>query len=314
MLTFKQFRQLYESDISHLAQSTQDEWYRAADALQATAKPKLLSDVDQKRLDKFMAALAKRGLRESTQKLYLAKIMAGLNWAYRRDHLERKPKYYCERLKDYKPPDSSRCVTYNEFQDLLAAVDVVRKNDAPLWKRLLRGAHVADLRISELLRLSWDSDAKVRMVRGPKNRPMILFTGKRSQKGWKPGLHTIHPLFWEVIRKDAKGQDWENPKGFVFPMLGFEHPDLQMSARNVYLVIKAIGEVSGIVTQEETGKTVTAHDFGRKAYAARLLSDPDIPIDDARKLLRHGDIRTTIKHYDSTQHEKLGDLLWNESQ
>lgn len=314
-ITWQQFRTRYEQHISKLAQSTQNDWYRAADWYQRVGRPKSLEQAaERERIDKFADDMERKGLSPQTQKLYLIKLMAGISWAWRAGLLAEQPHYHNERLAGTKGPPPSRAVTELEFQKILETVPIVRPHDADLWLRLLKAASWCDLRMSELLKLSWEADAKIRMVRGPRGWPMILFSTRRAQKGWKPGMHPIHPTFFEIASKDASGAPLEAPEGHVFPMLGFETPHNQRSQASVYDVVSRIGELSGVITEECSGKHATCRDWGRKMYVTRLLSDPTLAIDDVRKMVRHESIQTTIGYYDSINHEKLGELLgWNDS-
>lgn len=308
-ISWRDFRIEYERHISRLKQSTQRHWYNAADALEQYCKPKLLIDVRESMLAKLVDKLRAKGLAESTIALHLTKIKAGLTWAWRRDFLQDPPRFAISELAKPNPPESAKAVSELEFSRILEAVPLVRKQDAPLWLRFLKAANWCDLRISELVKLSWDSTGDPTIV-NTGEQYMFHFRGHDAQKAWMKGLHPMAPQFWEIVSKDDQGEPLREFAGYVFPLRGFEHPHVQMCYRGVTAIIRQIGELSGVVTQEETGKTATCHDFGRRVFVQRMLKQ--FPLHEVQRLVRHSDIRTTMKHYNSLAAKDLGAKLgWN---
>ena len=301
--TWKKFREFYERHIGDLSGSSQDEIYRVLGDFESTIRPRRVEDVDGADIELYVDDLRRRGLSKAT----IQKKMRWLKSIFRfgRDvgAIENIPVFPITRGKSAIP---SRAVTDAEFRRILAVVPAVRLEDAGLWARLLIASNNADLRIGELLALSWEPQAKVRLLRLPEGRPVIHFTTEAAQKGWYPGPHAISRKFWDVASCDDEGCEIANPQGFVFPMHGFDNPHVQRCHQGVSAIIRHFGESAGVVTNEYTGKTATAHEIGRKAFIQRILKDKSISPFETRKIVRHKSLNTTMKHYEYQDAYELG--------
>ncbi len=175
VMSWGRFRALYEDRaISTLAPKTQDHWYRIADEFERVCKPKLVADLNGEKLAKYVDHLKERGIKASTCNDYIAKLKAAGNWAHGQGILSAPLIYKDKRLKVGGTTIPSRAVTDLEFTQILEAVPVVRKHDAGLWQRFLRALHWSDLRVSEALRLSWEIEAPVRLLRSAQSRDPLL--------------------------------------------------------------------------------------------------------------------------------------------
>lgn len=314
-ITWKQFRTHYESEgIGSLAIKTQDQWYRVADLFERVAKPKDFADVDRIQLIKFADYMRKLKLSQATSDVYMSKIKAAIKWGYDRGLIETMPVYKSQKIVGNGKAEPSRSVTDAELDRILECVPLVRRQDAPLWIRLLKGANQADLRMSELLELSWNPASRVRLMVFD-GRPLVHFTNSRIQRGQKNGKVEVHPVgpeFWRIVTHDCDGNELPQD-GYAFPMLGFEHPDIQMSRGNVDKMLRTIAELAGVVTEDLSGKLASMHDIGRKVYIRRLLENPNISDHELRKLVRHSSLKTTIRHYGHMEAKSLGRHLgWND--
>jgi integrase len=242
-------------------------------------------------LDRFHAAFERHKPEASinTQATYLARLRAALNWAVRKRYLENLPYFDIERESNPR----SRAVKPREFERMLAAISKVRPRDAHLWRRLLRGQFFTGLRIGELLDLSWDEDADVRIVQ--RAHPLIEL---RKQKNKKRQTIPLVPQAWEIIA------DSPVRTGPVFPIPGKAG---QMTSKSAIRVIAKIGEKAEVVTNKDTGKTATSHDIRRAFFD---WADDQYGEAIASKLMRHGDKETTLVWYNTNEADRAAELLW----
>jgi integrase len=242
--------------------------------------------------DRFFAAVHAKEASKNTHATYLTKLRAALRWAGHKRYLRQVP--FIVVKWDKKP--RSNAVSSKQFAAMLKAIPVVRCMDGPLWRRLLRGQFFTGLRISELLALSWDDDADVRIVE--RKHPAIFFgKQKNKQRQERP----LVPEAWEIIA-DMPGMPVH--QGFVFPIPGKSG---QMTTKAAIKVIAAIGVEAGAVTNKETGKHATSHDIRRAFYSwASDRYGKKI----GSLLMRHADEETSDTYYNTDEAEKLAELLW----
>lgn len=217
---------------------------------------------------------------------YLTKLRAALRWAARKRYLDTVPWFDIDREERAR----SRAVTPHEFSRMIVAVPLVRRRDAVLWRRLLRGQFYTGLRIGELLALSWDADADIHVIQG--RHPLIEF---RKQKNRKRQTIPIAPEAWEVLCDTALRS------GSVF--------GIRMTPKRVVRVIGRIGKAAGVITNKETGKFATSHDV-RRAFYDWCHGRFGEAI--ASMMLRHADQETTLIYYNTQEAERAAELLWKE--
>lgn len=304
---WRQFRAAYERHLSPLAASSQDQWWRVAEGFERVCKPKLLEDVSRDDVLLY-AGYLRDNYKPSSQKQYLRVLKSALKWAHEEGLLKEPVRYKAAKLVSGGTTIPSRAVTDAELELILGVIpDIRRRNgDAPLWVRLIAAMNWADLRVSEILRLSWEPEANVRLLETDSGRPMIHFCEKRSQKAWKPAAHPISKQFWEIASTDTEGKHLVDPEGYCFPMFGFGEPHRQRARNDVGNIIKRFVSAADVVTNEFTSQLAGTHDIGRKAYIARLMKDRRISPFELRKLVRHSSLETTVKHYDFHNAEELG--------
>lgn len=242
-------------------------------------------------VDRFIDAVLAKEVSTNTEATYLARIKAALSWACKKRYLRQMP--YIAVNWERRP--RSEAVTAKQFEAMLAAIPAVRPKDWPLWRRLMRGQYFTGLRISELLELSWDLSADIRVVDG--DRPVIRFD---RQKNRQRQVRPVVPEAWEIIA--------ESPvrSGVVFPIPGARG---QMSTKKVIQRVSEIGEAAGVVTNRETGKFASSHDI-RRAFYDWCAEKYGKKI--ASLLMRHADEQTTDTFYNTHEAEQLGDLLWSQ--
>ena len=190
------------------------------------------------------------------------------------------------------------------------------------WDYLLRGILVSDLRLAELMSLSWDIPQTIRPVYRKGALPVLSFPAalqknKRFQE--IPLCPWLEQLLEEVPTELRTGWVF-NPESLE-PNYGRRPRVQRLSAERVGKIISRIGKKAGAIVDEgnaRTGAPVTyasAHDL-RRTFAVRLRN-ANLPPELIRKLMRHSDIKTTERSYltEDTQHDagRLRGLLTAEN-
>lgn len=300
-MTWLEFCGLYEAQ--HLRQRSSDSigsWRTTKWYVEKLAPLRSLADATTPWVSRFQEALRRRSMAVNSVATYSARLRAALRWAERQRLIDRAPYVPVEVVEAPR----SRAVTGEEFERMLAVAPKVRSKDAPRWDRLLRGQWESGLRISELLNLSWDEDAPIRLTDRGK-WPMIHFgRQKNKRRQWM----AVTPEFWAVCCETSK----PNRRGVVFELPGrFE--GRQMTVKRVVRTIAEIGRQARIVTEPETGKTATSHDL-RRALAIRLQEQGTLSLPEVSKFLRHAKIETTLTYYDTRGAEEISAKLWGEKE
>jgi integrase len=171
-------------------------------------------------------------------------------------------------------------------------LDVLSTRPAGRWQ-----SHPARLRawaLAEAIDLYWDRlDRNHVDLKG--RRPMLRFRAKH-QKNRKEQRVPITPDFAAFLMETPE----DERTGLVFPM----------GARNVTTisdVITKIGTKANLVVNSDTGKYASAHDF-RRSFGSRWARKVMPAV--LQKLMRHADIKTTMKFYADQDAEDVGDVVW----
>ena len=72
-------------------------------------------------------------------------------------------------------------------------------------------------------------------------------------------------------------------------------------------MLSEIGEASGIVVDEKSGKFASAHDL-RRSFGERWMSRVMPAV--LQKLMRHASIETTLKYYAAGQTDEMSKVVW----
>lgn len=246
--------------------------------------------IDEMILVKWQGAMAGRGHRPQTCSTYMTRFRTALRWGKDMRLLPRVPAAprngHCAREPRGRP------LTTRECWQLLRATRAVRPWAWRAYTRALHLMWLTGLRQQEALRLSWDS-GPVRVRMG--ERPHIEFRTS-GQKGRRAECVPVTPACAAWLRRTPS----EERIGRVCdaPIAGF--------ATTMYRVSKA----AGVVVNEETGALAGCHDlrrtFGtRWSYRVQPLT--------LQKLMRHKDIKTTLKYYVHQDLEKITEEVWNAS-
>lgn len=294
-LEWKVFCGMYEQQ--HLAQrskDSQDSWRTTKRYVEALAPLRTLADASPVWVAKFQAALRRKRLAQNSVATYSARLRAALRWAERQRLIDRAPYVPVEVIEAPR----SRAITGEELDRMVAAAEKMRPKHAATWKRFLWAQWESGLRISELLKLSWEADAPVRIVTSGK-RPLIYF-GQQKNKRRQWGAVTRE--FWAICCQTPE----DDPSGLVFILPG---ADGQLTVKRAVETIAKFGKRARIVTNPETGKTATSHDL-RRALPIRLQEQGKLNMAEIQKVMRHSKLETTLTYYDTRTAEDISAKLW----
>jgi integrase len=193
-----------------------------------------------------------------------------------------------------------RPITAEEFDRLLLAVLKVRPHDAPAWERLLRGLWCSGLRLSEILALSWDSDAPFHAdLTG--RRPALRISAE-AQKARRDEVLPMTPDFAHFLAETPAAER----QGRVFTVTRTRDGQ-PMGVGKVGEVISSIGKKAGVVVNKADGKFASAHDL-RRAFGTRWAKRVMPAV--LKRLMRHASIATTMAFYVDLDAAEVADQLW----
>jgi len=245
---------------------------------------------------KFQEALRRKPLAKNSVATYSARLRAALQWAERQRLLDWAPFVPVEFIEAPR----SRAITGEELDRMLAAAAELRPRSAVRWQRFLRGQWEGGLRVGEMLALSWNAEAPVRIVTTGK-RPLLYF-GKQKNKKRQWGAITRE--FWDLCCQTPKAER----TGPVFPL---PSKSGQMTSKRAIRTIAEFGQRARIITNTETGKHATSHDL-RRALPIRLQEQGRLNLAEIQKVMRHSKLETTLTYYDTRTAEEISAKLWEE--
>lgn len=297
-IEWKDFRARYQTEhLASLSDGSRSAWTTSANWFEKLLNPRRLSDVDKGALSRFRGLMLEMGKSPNTVATYLRTLRAALGWAYDVDLLRSAPpKVRARKGLKRRSGMRSRPITGEEFDRVIASVKLVRPDDAKDWERFLKGLSLSSLRIDELRRLSWESDAEL-AIDASGRYPMIRMFAE-GHKSRNDCFQPITPEFWQLIA--ATGQLRVGP---VFPLKG--RRGAQMTRKAVIRIVSRIGKKAGVITNTSTGKTATSHDIGRRAFITRLATK--MSMSQTQQWARHSDPRTTSEYYVRHEAESLSE-------
>lgn len=296
-LTWSEFTALYESLVNDSRVGNRGNPWRAVQQhiKRYPLRPVLLEDVDTLWVTRFKAWLSKTGgLASSTVNGHMSRLRAALRWAVKQEIIAKAP--YIE--VNLRGVPRSRAITPAEFQRFLKACRKVRPDDWKQWDRFLRGQYHCGLRLSELMRLSWDQDAPIRLSRIGRF-PAITLSPEANKSGTLK-VRPVSPEFWSICLETEPAQQ----QGTVFPLIGRWGPMTLVCACQT---ISDIGRASGVITNPATGKHVTSHDL-RRSYLTGL--DDTLTLKEVQMVSGHKDLATLATYYVQKDVQNVAQKLW----
>jgi integrase len=290
-MTWADFRTRHEGEFqSGVAPNTRLKFTTTFNLVERLMRPTRLRDVTTEAVSRWVVAMREEGRKDATIGVYCRHLRGAMNWA--------KSMGFCPDAPRIREPKGEkmkgRPIVLEEHERMLAAIPKVVRAEAALWCRFLAGLWWSGLRLSECLRLSWDSSEPVAVIMQPGYHPALRFQ-LGSQKAKRAELVPMAPEFAELLEATPPDQR----HGRVFP--------IPLSARRVGALVSAIGRKAGVVVDEETGKPATAHDY-RRAFGTRWSKRVMPAV--LKRLMRHKDIGTTLKYYVDQDVEDIATDLW----
>lgn len=303
-----EFRERYETEVlsAHSA-GTDSKASTALASIEAFAKPHRLADLTSSQIAQWVAFLRDGTRQETTIAGYVRTLAAALRWAQSVNLLTAVPSLPKIRSGKRKSIMKGRPITEAELEQYVAAVPLVPRcvdHPAP-WQRLIRGLWLSGLRLGEALKLSWDRpDGMLVDLSG--RRPMMRVHSE-DEKGRSDRLLPITPDFAAFLEATATTPSGKR-KGLVFPLPKEKKRNGDTwSISRVSEILGDIGAASGVIVNDRTGKTVSAHDL-RRSFGfrwSRLVMPPIL-----MELMRHEDISTTMQFYVGLNAESTADTVW----
>jgi integrase len=310
-MSWDEFRRRYEAEVvPALAIRTGEKIRSVLDRFEREIGPRLLWDVDEKRLSAFASRLraGERGtgkgkLTESTIAGHLAHLKAAMNWAKNQKLLPVTPSF--PKLKRAKISKGGkvmrgRPITTEEFERMLGeAVAVVGEAGVAAWRFYLKGLWTSGLRLKESLDLYWDDESKLYPVLT--GRFPMLRIPAALEKGHKDRLLPMAPEFARLLRSVPEAER----TGPVFKLSRIDGRPGRPTADRVSKVVTKIGSKAKVLVDAK--KTASAHDLRRafgERWAARLMPAQ------LMELMRHESIDTTLSYYVGRNAERTAAMLW----
>ncbi len=295
-MTWADFRDRHEREVQPaLAPDTRRNFDQAFDSLERILCPKLLRQITTEALSRWVAIDLDGDRAASTVGNHCRFLKAAFNWAAEMEFIPQAPKIKIPK-QAYEAGAKGRALVGEEHDRMKAAVAklVKRGEKAVLWRRLLDGLWWSGLRISEAVALSWDLDEAVSVVIRPGLRPVFRFQA-RGQKGRRAELVPMAPEFAEMLETVPAAER----QGRVF--------GLEITVGYAIQFIGKLGHKANIVVNEKTGKTASAHDY-RRSFGTRWAKRVMPPY--LKRLMRHGDIKTTLQYYVDQDAEDVAEVIW----
>ena len=259
-------------------------------------------------LSRMVHVCREEGLSESTIRGHLRNAMALLRWCRARGIVRSVPSP--PTLGRALTPMRGRPITAEEFDRISAATEqVVGRDRAPEWRRLLEGLWLTGLRLGEAIALHWTDDTAIRLDLTGAEFPMFRIQAA-AEKGRKfrllPMTQEAAAFFQRTNPRDRRGH--------VFRPLSATGTRATMDLASG--VITQIGEAAKVAVSSQTErpgrparpKWASAHDL-RRAFGARLALQVRAPL--LQLLMRHESIQTTLQFYVGSDAEAAARELWN---
>lgn len=283
-----------------LAAKTRLHWATVKRHLESFGMPKHLGDFDEHSVSELTQWFTASGVSSSTIASYLKRVRAFLNWCATQRMIARAPHVPINDQSSMR----GRPLIGEEIERLLASIEsVVGQKHAAGWRRLVRGLLLTSLRLNEGLILSWDNPRTMHIVGLERSTPVIRIPHD-TDKGGRAFDLPLSPKAIKFLRRCPI----ERRQGRVFPVQyrGGRVTDEDLAS----VLIRRAGVHAGIVVSHyEDGrkKFASAQDL-RVTFATRLAKR-GVPVQHLHRIMRHKDLRTTMRYYVSLQTDDLAKAM-----
>lgn len=289
------FSEKYLSEqLSRLSPGTRQAWKTVRHWLTKFREPTWLTDVTTAYVAEWQVFLADK-MAPSTAGGYSARLRAAVRWAVEQELLGKAPVIHCRGSSKAR----ARGITGEELDRMLESVKKLRPRDWPAWQRFMKGLWESGFRIGELRQLSWDRSAPITFDTSGRF-PVVTFAAE-AHKARRVHVQAITPEFWDLCCETQEAIR-QGPVFFIDNGKGE-----QLSLKRICRRISAVGSEALVVTNAETGKFASAHDF-RRAFARRIKTR--VPRDEVRKWTRHEQDETLDTFYLQLDAQELAARLW----
>jgi integrase len=299
-LKWEAFTEAYQQHVeATLSEGTSDKVFGMFSVVGQLMKPDRVNRITAQWVTTFQRRLLDADRQPATVESHCRHLKAALNWAKDQGWLTTVPKFATLKKAKSAKVMKGRPVTGEEFDRMIAAVDMLPERQRASLKFLLRGLWLSGLRLGEALGLTWDQWADGIRV-DTSGEYTVLLIPSEGEKGGKDRTYPITPDFEELLFSIPA----VDRSGYVFS------PVLAMGVRRrldaVSRMLTDIGETAGVkvdqrkVRNKETGEMETklvfasAHDLRRafgERWARRVM--PMV----LKELMRHASVTTTEKYY-----------------
>lgn len=286
-----------------LATGTELRSLQVFDVFKRICHPSRLSGVTSQMIGRYKS-VRQSEVADSTLISELGHLRAAFRWA-RDVGLMREPPHFprIRRQSSKHKPMKGRPISDAEFNMMLKVTPtVVGKDNAPAWRRYLRGLWLSGLRLSESIDLWWNRDDRL-SVDLTHTRPMLRVIGSR-EKGRKDRFLPIAPEFGEFLLETPQ----KKRTGLVFDLPRERHRGDTKSSWRVSEIVSKIGRAAGVIVDSRGPKYASAHDLRRSFGTrwARLVMPQEL-----MQLMRHESIETTMRYYVDLDAQETSERLWN---
>lgn len=261
------------------------------------ARPRTIGDVTTSLITDWLTAYRREVASEQTVRSRLGAIKAALNWAADVGVISQAPHVPRQRKSGRRSGSKGRAVDTAEFAAMLRAAPCRQ------WRRNLRCLWLSGLRLGEAINLDWcDPDAIHVDLDGA--TPWLIVPGDRNKDGDDHRL-PITPDWAAWLRRTPADQRTGRVLQWPKKKRRAAHSERQLMDF-ASKQISEIGRRAGVVVNQQTGKTASAHDLRRSfgvRWSRRVM--PQV----LQLLMRHDDISTTMRYYVGSDVQHAADVV-----
>ena len=261
----------------NLSAVTHDVYARSLRRFTSLAKPKRLGDVTIGMMEDYASARLALGAAPSTVNKHLRALRAALNWACRRDYINRVPSFAGVFVRE--PVGQPVTIPETDFVAMVRALPVasLERCSVGWWKVFLYLTYYLGFRTGEILGLTW---SRVRFD----TLEVVVSAGTSKSK--RDRVIPMPEVVAHILKEWSSAQPTISLVGEVLPWsLGTE--------RQLYPDWHAIQDAAGI-NEHYVPKDM------RSSCASELIAS-GAPTVVVRDVLGHASVRTTERYYINTK-------------
>jgi integrase len=272
-MTWERFRELFEDEyLSNLRGGTRERYDDVFDLFEELCHPTSLKGVTERTVSAFAAGMRKKptyrrvGMMPSTIRVNLQSLHTALSWAVRQKMLPECPAFPSVKVPRKKPQP----IAVEAFERL------VDKAADPYMRAFLMTGWLAGLRLNEALHLEWEPAEAAPYLDLARGRIILPAEFAKSvEDQWVPLDPALAEMLSRLPRQGARVFRFVKGKaGLPMTLNG-------VSQRVIRLAQKA-------------GVRLTMHSL-RKGFGCYYAGKVSAQV--LQKLMRHGDIKTTMTYY-----------------